>query len=157
MARNHELQLGILGISLLGGEDTDAASEQLQQQSNDLILFAAISLVLVIGIGWLVSNWITRPLDDLTSASQAVATGNLATLIPAGGSDEIGVLASSFNKMLEGIQQEERFRDLVNQTTTQAARHELRETSVRWRKFVEGHADARGGAVRSPAGDRRGI
>ncbi len=138
VARNHELQLGILGISLLGGEDADAASEQLQQQSNDLILFAALSLVLVIGIGWLVSAWITRPLDELTSASQSVATGNLATLIPVGGSDEIGVLASSFNRMLEGIQQEERFRDLVNQTTTEAARHELRQTLADGENLLKG-------------------
>ena len=94
VARNNQLQLGVLGISLLGGEDTDAASEQLQQQSNDLILFAALSLVLVIGIGLLVSSWITRPIDDLTTASQAVATGNLTTVIPVSGSDEIGVLAT---------------------------------------------------------------
>jgi adenylate cyclase len=138
VARNHELHLGILGISLLGGEDTDAASEQLQQQSKDLILFAALSLVLVIGIGWLVSSWITRPLDDLTSASQAIATGNLSTLIPVGGSDEIGVLASSFNRMLEGIQQEERFRDMVNQTTTEAARHELRQTLAGGETLLKG-------------------
>lgn len=127
-ARNNELQLGILGISLLGGEDTDAVSEQLQQQSNDLILFAALSLVLVIGIGLIVSSWITHPLDDLTSASQSVAGGNLTTVIPVSGRDEIGALADSFNRMLEGIQQEERFRDLVNQSPNEASKSELRQT-----------------------------
>lgn len=64
------------------------------------ILFAG--LVLVIGgiiAAWLMSRYLTRPLNALTAAATAITAGNYASNVTARGSDEVGKLSRSFNVM----------------------------------------------------------
>jgi len=128
IARDGAVEMGVLGVSLLGGEDADTAYQEYQQQTRSVSLYAAIAVVLVIAVGLLVSNWITRPIDQLAAASHAVASGEYATHILDGGSDEIGVLARTFNRMLDGMRDDGRYRDLISQTPSEAARAELRKS-----------------------------
>jgi adenylate cyclase len=85
-------------------------------------------LLLVVIIGLLISNSITRPLVRMADASTAVATGNLDTRVPEGGSDEISVLAGTFNRMVDGLREGLIYHDLLGRAVTPEVREELRRS-----------------------------
>ena len=58
------------------------------------LVFAGSALLIA-----LVSLWLTRNLEQLTSASEQVARGDFTVQLPVGGNDEIGKLTASFNLM----------------------------------------------------------
>lgn len=152
LVRNGEVELGILGVSLLGGAEADVIYRQYQEQAQTLTLFGALALVLVVGTGMLVSFWVTRPLDEITAVTSQVVAGNYETLVPERGRDEFGVLARTFNRMLEGIQQETRYRSLLQQAPSLAIASEMRKTLEAGDQLLEGqtakgsilHLDVRG-------------
>lgn len=65
--------------------------------------FAAV--LLSAGLGWWVSSRLTRPLIEITTASDSMAGGNLAARADVRRSDELGRLADSFNSMAASVQQ----------------------------------------------------
>ena len=89
-------------------------------QLNILIVAAEILLVAVISLtlGW----FLTRNLLQLTRGLEAVEQGNLATRVPIDSNDEIGQLATQFNRMTEHLQNSvleledinRRFRDMAD-------------------------------------------
>ncbi len=62
-----------------------------------------VAFVLVISVGYLVSNHITEPLLQLVRASREVAQGNLGVQLQPRGNDEVGSLASTFNQMVSSL------------------------------------------------------
>jgi class 3 adenylate cyclase len=136
--RNGELELGILGVSLLGGAETDVVYQQYQEQAQTLILFGALALVLVVGMGMLVSFWVTRPLDEITHATSQVVAGNYETLVPERSGDEFGALARTFNRMLDGIRDETRYHSLLNQAPSLAIKSEMRKTLAASDQLLQG-------------------
>jgi adenylate cyclase len=138
LVRNGDLEIGILGIALLGGSETDVVYQQYQEQAQTLMLFGALALVLVVGTGLLVSFWITRPLDEITEITSQVIAGDFETLVPERGNDEIGVLAKTFNNMLEGIRRETRYRSLLQQAPSMAIESEMRKNLMDGDQFLEG-------------------
>jgi len=58
---------------------------------------AALAVALVIGI--VLARTISRPVREVTAATQKVASGDLGYQVPVRTKDELGELASSFNKM----------------------------------------------------------
>jgi adenylate cyclase len=136
--RNGELELGILGISLLGGAEADVIYQQYQEQAQTLILFGALALVLVVGTGMLVSFLVTRPLDEITHATSQIVAGNYETLVPERGGDEFGALARTFNRMLDGIRDETRFHSLLKQAPSLAIKSEMRKTLAASDQLLQG-------------------
>ncbi len=64
------------------------------------LLFAlALTLIVCIAIGGILSRAITRPLEEMTHASQAIAAGDYEQKIATSGNDEVGRLAAAFNHM----------------------------------------------------------
>lgn len=66
---------------------------------NNLI---GVSLALLIGsavLGLFCARYLTRPLEQLSKATNAVGKGNFEVQLPASSRDEIGDLADSFNQM----------------------------------------------------------
>ena len=61
------------------------------------------ALLLMIGLGYIVSRRITGHLDDLVAGAQAVAQGDLAHRVPVRTADEIGKVASALNTMVEEL------------------------------------------------------
>jgi two-component system, OmpR family, sensor histidine kinase MprB len=112
-----------------------------------LILVAAGGIGLAAIAGFLVAKATLRPLRNLSEAAERVrATRDLSERIAVEGTDEIGALASTFNAMLESLDEAaQRQRQLV-----QDASHELRTplTSLRTNIEVLAMGD------RLPAGER---
>lgn len=121
VARGREL-LGALGVSLLWAP----LEVSLQENLLMAVRLSALSMALIVLIGLLISARITRPLEEIAQASAQVATGNLNTQVHYRGSDEIGVLAQTFNYMVEGLREGTVYRDLLGQAVTPEVREALR-------------------------------
>lgn len=80
----------------------------------------AIGLALVLGV--VLASTLTRPIRELTAATQAVATGELGRQVSVDSEDEIGRLAASFNQMSADLA---RTSEVRRQMTADVA-HELR-------------------------------
>ena len=92
----------------------------------------AIGLALLLAI--FLSRTLTRPIRELTAATQIVSEGNLAHQVPVRSRDELGQLATSFNHMSADLV---RSLNLRRQMTADIA-HELR-TPI---SIILGHTDA---------------
>ncbi|OHW63254.1 methyl-accepting chemotaxis protein McpB [Andreesenia angusta] len=91
--------IGILGV------DMDASKVQAFLDSNKLqlvLIIAGIMAVLFV-VSLLISSILTKPIKKLTSSISRVREGDLSVEIDTSGSDEIGVLASTFQCMVEDL------------------------------------------------------
>jgi len=100
-----------------------------------LLFFGAIgALLFSLLLGILLSRALTRPIRELTTATQAVAAGDLGHTVPVRSRDELGQLATAFNRMSGELA---RAQDLRRQMTADIA-HELRTPL----SVILGHVDA---------------
>jgi signal transduction histidine kinase len=87
------------------------------------VIFSALgATVLALLLGVLLARTLTRPLRELTEATQVVAQGELGHQVTVHTDDELGALAASFNQMSAGLAQAS---DQRRQMTADIA-HELR-------------------------------
>jgi two-component system phosphate regulon sensor histidine kinase PhoR len=64
-----------------------------------IIIATAIIAALAVLAAWIIARTLTRPIRELTRASQGIATGDLGRRITIATKDEIGQLARAFNEM----------------------------------------------------------
>lgn len=92
--------LGVLDVKLsLKDVDTQIASSQFRSIVFAIIAIALLSLI----IGIFVRKWVEKPVNELVNATEQVGTGNLNYVIKDLGSDELGLLAKSFNNMTQKL------------------------------------------------------
>lgn len=68
------------------------------------VVAAALAVVLAALAGYLLSSRMSRPLAQLTAASNRMAEGDLTSRAPVARGDEVGHLADSFNAMAERVE-----------------------------------------------------
>jgi signal transduction histidine kinase len=93
------------------------------RRTNRLLLIGsggAVALSLLLGV--VLARSFTQPIQELTTAAQAIAAGDLGQQVPVHSEDELGQLAQAFNGMSAELA---RARDLRRQMTADIA-HELR-------------------------------
>lgn len=117
--------------------------EFLHRINNFIFLSAVGTVILSFILGAILSRTITRPIRELTSATREMASGKLGQQVPVRSSDEIGELASSFNKMNDELA---RSSNLRKQMTADIA-HELRTPL----SLIIGHAEAVNDGVLPPS------
>ena len=81
----------------------------LTPQNLFLVIFA-FGMLLSLGVGLLMSQFLTRPLVRLANGVNAIAKGDFSQRVPVGRNDELGQLARAFNSMaqqLEGLRKME--------------------------------------------------
>ena len=117
-------------------------SRHLDEAFEDAVL---VSLAIAIGVAALTAAVasgvlavrIVRPIRALAEASQRIARGAYSSRVPVGGSDELAVLASSFNEMAAALERgERRRRELLSDVA-----HELRTPLATLEGYVEGLRD----------------
>ena len=97
---------------------------------------AAIGLVLGLiaaALGWLLMRRTTKPLADLTAATERIAATGELTPLGRTGHDEVGRLATSFDQMLDALRSSRE----QQQRLVQDAGHELRTPLTSLRANVE--------------------
>jgi signal transduction histidine kinase len=70
------------------------------------LIDTVITIVLSALIGLVLAATIARRVDQLTSATKAVAAGDLQRRVALTSNDELGVLADNFNKMVKSLQEQ---------------------------------------------------
>ena len=106
---------GFLAVALSRKSVIDAGVQSAIQMT---ALFSGVVLVLLL-IGYLLALRLTRPLETLVAATQAVARGDLTKRVEVHRRDELGELANAFNRMTHDLQ--ERTRSLNEQMGRLAA------------------------------------
>ena len=107
--------------------------------SVDRSLLLATSLIAAIAllVTWVLTRRIVGPLEELKSASQEVARGNLWRRVETRGSDEVAELALSFNAMAAELEKQQALRrNLVHDVV-----HELRTPLTALRCRIDSVAD----------------
>ncbi|MGD8403035.1 MAG: ATP-binding protein [Anaerolineales bacterium] len=109
--------------------------EEFIQRTNLMLIYSAVGASLVaLLLGIFLSRTLTHPIRELTEATHAVADGELGKQVSVRSKDEMGELASSFNKMSADLARSSEAR---KQMTADIA-HELRTPL----SLILGHAEA---------------
>lgn len=88
-------------------ESVEATVAMLKEQLITVTLvLAAISL----GIGWILTKTVVRPIRWLTEAAEQIADGKLETRVEVVSRDELGQMTEAFNEMAEKLSQVEKLR-----------------------------------------------
>jgi len=95
-----------------------------------VITFLSISAATIAGLSVLivlVTSSITRPLRDLSRATERVARGDLAYRVPSKTGDELGLLADSFNEMTAELEKATRRYESLTQTLEEKVSERTRQ------------------------------
>jgi signal transduction histidine kinase len=114
-----------VGVALLTGQPPELSSREQQYlaRTNRSSLYAALAATLVaLTLGVFLARTLTRPVRELTAATQALAQGKMEQRVPVRSRDELGRLAGSFNQMSTDLA---RAVELRRQMTADIA-HDLR-------------------------------
>jgi two-component system, OmpR family, sensor kinase len=122
-----------------------SVDQALSSLRNKFIAVGIGALILSVAIAIWLANLITRPLRRMAGVASAVDSGDLSHRIDYRGDDEVGVLAESFNHMLDRL--EEAFRR--ERAFVSDASHELRSPLTVLRGRIEQLTDH--------AGDREAV
>ncbi|MDX2495370.1 MAG: ATP-binding protein [Desulfuromusa sp.] len=111
-----------------------ATSYLIRQEINNYLkqswLVVSLTVMFVIATAYLLSDSIVRPIHSLTEATRRMIRGNRSPEVMASSNDEVGILADSFNTMVEDLNS--RRRRLLQ--TLQALRQSRKEI-IRERNF----------------------
>lgn len=103
-----------IGTVLAGPLFSTELGEQEQQFLNSLqrgVLYAgAAGLIIAALLGGLLVRQLTRPLNELTEATERVSEGELDQKVNINSDDEIGTLGKAFNRMSENLKESEEIR-----------------------------------------------
>lgn len=119
-----------LGWSIMLYRSSEAALQPLNDTIRTTLLATLGALVLATVLGIVLTQAISRPLRGLTDAAGRIAAGDLSRRLHFKRRDEIGVLANSFDKMAESL--EDRIR-LEQEARTEAQLLQQAETENRQR------------------------
>lgn len=105
---------------------------------NEALVWAGLVTVLVaLCVSFFVSRRLSSPIHAMTLASQRISEGHYDERVRSTGNDEVGHLASSFNRMAEKLEQTESMRrQLIGDVS-----HELRTPLTAIRGSMEGLID----------------
>lgn len=97
---------------------------------NNYIALYAVAMIAVILLGYFVSRIIITPLLKLVRASRAIANGDLTKRTEIKSSDEIGLLANTFDEMTENLQHRTLELEKTNKILEQMDRTKMRFIQV---------------------------
>lgn len=115
----------VVGTALVTGNPPPLAPREVQYlaRTNQASLYAALTAILIaLFLGVFLARRLTRPVRELTTATRAMARGDLEQQVPVRSQDELGELAASFNQMSADLA---RANELRRQMTADIA-HDLR-------------------------------
>ena len=130
----------VVGTALVTGNPPPLAQREVQYlaRTNRASLYAALAAILTgLVLGIFLARRLTRPVRELTTATRAMAKGDLEQQVPVRSQDELGELAASFNQMSADLA---RANELRRQMTADIA-HDLRTPLSVIKGYAEGLRD----------------
>ncbi|MFQ6102651.1 MAG: HAMP domain-containing protein, partial [Anaerolineae bacterium] len=130
----------VVGTALVTGNPPPLDQREVRYlaRTNQASLYAALAAILIaLFLGIFLARRLTRPVRELTTATRAMAKGELAQQVPVRSQDELGELAASFNRMSADLA---RANELRRQMTADIA-HDLRTPLSVIKGYTEGLRD----------------
>ncbi|MDR4508252.1 MAG: PAS domain S-box protein [Candidatus Brocadiaceae bacterium] len=105
---------------LIVKQDLLEAFKPILELKKRVITLAVVSLLIIVIIVFALAHGITQPILQLVQGANAIGRGNLGHRISIKSHDEVGILASEFNKMAEKLEEsyaglEQKIRDRTSQ------------------------------------------
>jgi PAS domain S-box-containing protein len=102
-------------------------------------ILSVVALILAVVLGFIISRIILRPIKKLEAATSQIGGGNLETRIEVSSKDEIGQLASSFNKMTEDLSKTTTSLDKLRTEVAERNKAEkaVQDSEEKYRRLVE--------------------
>jgi class 3 adenylate cyclase len=98
-------------VSLFSLAETLAEQARLR---NRILVFAAAGLLVAFLLSLRISRGLSIPIQELVAATAEIQRGNLAIEVPVRSRDEVGRLAASFNEMARGLEEKEKYRNVLD-------------------------------------------
>lgn len=92
---------------------TDQLSRLYTNAQRALAFTCAIVTFIAIGVAWLISRYVSRPISQILSATRDISTGNLAVTAVERRGDELGQLMAAISEMGEGLLQKKQVETLL--------------------------------------------
>ena len=93
-----------IGWTVLVGEPADLAFRAAHRVRTYTLFWGGVSLVLIAGLGLILSRSLTTPMQKLSDAVNALRDGRWDIRVDVTGRDEIGRFAAAFREMAAGMQ-----------------------------------------------------
>lgn len=119
-----------IGWGMVVKRDSKEVFAPVRREVRDALALGLLAVIPMIGLVLGVARRLTRPLAELSQAARRVSEGDLSARAPVGPADEVGMLAATFNSMVERVQL--RRRELEQQVAGRTAelRRSQRELTV---------------------------
>ena len=98
--------------AILAEMDVEEVNLPVDQFRHNVMVVASVLGIIITLLALLVASYFTRPLHTLVSAIRRVGKGETDVRVEVTREDEMGILSSSFNSMMEGVQKQ---RHLINE------------------------------------------
>src|SRR4051794_39003088 len=99
----------VTGVVVAGLSTTDG-SASLNDLGLDVVVAVLVAFTISLELTVLLTKSVLRPVDDLLEATKRVKAGDLDARVPLTSGDEMGLLAASFNDMMDGLSEREALR-----------------------------------------------
>jgi class 3 adenylate cyclase len=106
---------GGLGVAI----PTNAIDKSGEETRLQMTLMFTLVTLIVLGIGLVQARRISSPINVLVRACRMVARGDLEQKVNVKTKDETGVLAHTFNQMVDGLKERDKIRDTFGRYMTQ--------------------------------------
>jgi len=123
---------------LIVKQDASEAFMPIMELKNQVITLAIVSVVIIVIIVFILVHGITHPILQLVQGANAIGKGILGHRILLKSRDEVGILASEFNRMAEKL--EESYAGLEQKIRQRTA--QLRESEGKYRESINLANDA---------------
>lgn len=77
--------------------------EEIEDGFRVSVAVASVVLAVAIGAAWVIAGRLLRPVRELTESARSITETDLSRRIPVEGTDEVAVLARTFNEMLDRL------------------------------------------------------
>ena len=101
-------------VGLHAWADALAVREEIKAQ---ILGTGAIMGILAVGVSWLISLGLFKPVRRLYKATMRLGEGDYDVRIPVRSNDEFGKLAAAFNETAEELSLKDKYRDVLNKVT----------------------------------------
>ena len=96
--------IGFLSIAPRNALTDELDRRFVREQQHSILLAAAAALILAAAISALLARQLTKPIRALARGANAITAGDYRTRIERSGEDELGDLASDFNRLAETLE-----------------------------------------------------
>jgi len=108
----------------------DAELAPFRRLERRLLIVNGIALAASLLVAFVVAGGVTRPVVALSKGVSQIEQGNYRARVPQRSRDEVGKLASAFNRMAEGLEERDKVRDLLGKAVSPEIARELLSTGV---------------------------